>query len=208
MSDNESIESQGPQGLSELDMLKARAKMMGIEHSNNISAETLSAKIQAKLDGKQDSEPEKTDALNPLEQGANAVNGVVPDKERPVTLREYLHAENMRLIRVKITNLDPKKKDLPGEIITVANEYIGTVRKFIPFGEHTEDGWHVPYCIYQFLKDRKFLNIRTTRDRRTGTEQTSTNYVPEFSIEVMEPLSKHELNQLAQAQIAAGSVPA
>ena len=40
-------------------------------------------------------------------------------------------------------DLDPKKKDLPGEVVTFANEYLGTVRVFVPFGEQTEDGWHI-----------------------------------------------------------------
>lgn len=189
---------------SELDLLKERARMMGVSFSNNIGVDALKAKIQEKLDGKPRDE-QAGPKENPLEQAQDA-----PEPEQaPVkvpTLREKLHAEQMALVRVRITNLDPKKKDLPGEIVTVANEYLGTVRKFIPFGEHTEDGYHVETCLLNVLRSRKFLNIRTSRDRRTGTQQVSQTWAPEFSIEVLDPLTPAELRQLAQAQIAAGSV--
>ena len=129
-----------------------------------------------------------------------------PKKKR--TLRQYLLQEEMKLVRLRITNLDPKKKDLPGEIITVANDYIGSVKKFVPFGEVTEGGWHVPYCIYRELESRKFLNIRTIRDRRTGQISVETSWAREFALEILPTLTQEELTQLGTAQLAAGSVEA
>lgn len=207
-------QNEGAENIREIDLLKSRAGMMGINFSNNIGIEALKAKIEKKLAGNQEEGQEEdldeietpdldTTQVNALEIGAN---GNEPLPERPKTLREWVHDENMKLVRVRITNLDPKKKDLPGEIITVANEYLGTVRKFVPYGEHTEDGYHLPWCIYEMLRNRKFLNIRTVRDRRTGTQTVNTSWVPEFSLEVLDPLTKTEIAQLAQAQIAAGSV--
>ena len=205
----------------ELALLKQRATMMNIPFSNNIGVETLRQKIQDALDGKSNTEntaPVEPAKANPLEAGAaqmaaathEAEDGAQADQvekpEKVLSLREKLRLENMRLVRCRITNLDPKKKDLPGEIVTVANDYIGTVRKFVPFGEHTEEGFHIEYCLYKMLKSRKFLNIRSTRDRRTGTQKVSQSWAPEFSIEVLPPLTKEELHKLAQAQIAAGSL--
>lgn len=211
------------QGLSELDLLKSRAKMMGITFSNNIGLEALKAKVEAKMSGEQ--EPVEPDSLgddeqlpggsdsgiqpNALEMGARANlagSAEAEVEQRPETLREKLYRENMALVRCRITNLDPKKKDLPGEIITVANEFLGTVRVFVPFGETTEEGWHIPTIIYNTIKARRFLNIRTVRDPRTRTEKVSTTWAPEFAIEVLEPLTPAELRQLGQAQIAAGSL--
>jgi hypothetical protein len=111
----------------------------------------------------------------------------------------------MKLVRLRITNLDPKKKDLPGEIITVANRYLGTVRKYIPFGEVTDNGYHVPYCIYTELQSRQFLNIRTIKDQRTGTNRIETTLAREFALEILPPLTKEELDRLATSQIAAGT---
>lgn len=200
MSDTENQNQSGP---SELEVLKMRANTLGITYGNAIGVEGLKKKIQAKLDG----EPEPVDTSdepNPLSMGAKAMEK--PVVAGPMSLRNYLRAEALKLVRCSITNLDPKKKDLPGEIITVANEYIGTVRCFVPFGEQTEEGWHIPHCIYEFLKARKFVHITTTRDRRTRAISQQQRDVPEFAIVVMEPLTTEELSQLAQAQIAAGSI--
>jgi hypothetical protein len=181
---------------SELDVLKQRATLMNIKFSNNISVEKLREKIEA-AQAKDEPEVEEA-AVNPL--GAKQEAGV-----KKMTLGQKIRAEQTRLIRVRIQNLDPKKKDLPGEIITVANEYMGTVRKFVPFGEVTDNGYHIPYCIYEFLKERKFINI-TTRKGKNGLPDIRATEAREFSIEVLPPLTEAELSQLAQAQIAAGSL--
>lgn len=181
---------------SELEVLKQRATLMNIKFSNNISVEKLREKIEA---AQVKDEPEVTEAaVNPL--GDTQEAGV-----KKMTLGQKIRAEQTRLIRVRIQNLDPKKKDLPGEIITVANEYMGTVRKFVPFGEVTDNGYHIPYCIYEFLKERKFINI-TTRKGKNGLPDIRATEAREFSIEVLPPLTEAELAQLAQAQIAAGSL--
>ena len=181
---------------SELEVLKQRATLMNIKFSNNISVEKLREKIEA---AQAKDEPEvKEAAVNPLGEKQEA--GV-----KKMTLGQKIRAEQTRLIRVRIQNLDPKKKDLPGEIITVANEYMGTVRKFVPFGEVTDNGYHIPYCIYEFLKERKFINI-TTRKGKNGLPDIRATEAREFSIEVLPPLTEAELAQLAQAQIAAGSL--
>jgi len=179
----------------ELDMLKERARFMGITFSNNIGLDSLKKKIEAKMNGEPDV-ANTNDVTNPLVPTVSA--GV-----KMMTLREQVVSQAMKLVRVRITNMDPKKKDLPGEIITVANEYIGNVRKYIPYGEQTEDGYHVPQCIYDVLDSRKFLNIRTIKDPRTGTPRTHTTWAKEFALDVLPQLTQVELNKLAAAQKAA-----
>lgn len=126
--------------------------------------------------------------------------------EQTAALRKKIHDESMALIRVRITNLDPKKKDLQGEIFTVANEFIGTVRKYIPYGEITDEGFHIEKILYDQLEDRKFQQIRTIKDPRTGTTRPETRWVKEFSLEVLPQLTEEELRRLATAQMAAGSM--
>ena len=102
--------------------------------------------------------------------------------------------------------MNPAKKDLPGEIITVGNELVGTVRKYVPYGEMSEDGWHVPNIIYKHLKSKRFLNIRVRKDPKTGRDRIEQGMALENSIEVLPPLTQKQLDDLARAQIAAGSV--
>ena len=183
-------------------MLMQKARIMGITFSNNITEEALAAKINEKLEGKAATEDKPpVSVLNPL---VGDVAGQIPTAQ--LTLRQRLMRDQMKMIRVRITNMDPKKKDLHGEIMTVANEYLGTVRKFIPFGEATEDGYHVPQCLLTMMQERRFLQIRTIKDRRTGATRPETSWAREFAIEILPPLTEEELKQLATAQIAAGTV--
>lgn len=233
----------GPAPETELSMLKKRASLMGITFSNNISVETLRARIQAKLDGDAESEangsnePEEdnegfvTEIVEaPVQEEAPAVYAAVPPvspiapvppvgvvqvaagAEAPVeppvpmsakmSLRQKIMSEQMALVRVRITNLDPKKKDLPGEIFTVANEYLGTVKKFIPYGEVTDSGYHIPLCLYNQLKERTFVSIKTRKGTR-GTVLIESQDAREFSLEVLPQLDVNDLARLAASQAAA-----
>jgi hypothetical protein len=53
------------------------------------------------------------------------------------------------------------------------------------------------------LKSREYLSVSTTKDRRGNTIITS-KYLPEFSIEVLPPLTEKELHELRVAQLQHG----
>lgn len=173
----------------ELTLLKRQARAMGIPFSNNIGVETLRAKIKAAMEG--ETEKEKT-----LEEQATEALQKKPVKK--LSLREKLRRENLALVRVRVTNLDPKERELPGEIFTVANEYVGTVRKYV----HFNVPWHVPKCIYKMMRNQKFLNIRVYK--QAGREMVETSWSPKYSVEVLPPLTKEELQKLAVAQRSKG----
>lgn len=185
----------------ELTLLKDRAKLMGIKFSNNIRIESLREKIAAKQAG-EDVPDEPTNKVNPL-----AAVGAAQEAPavKQMSLREYMVKEQMKLVRLRIQNLDPKKKDLPGEVLCVANEYLGTIKKYIPYGEASDEGYHVPYCIYTELESRRFQNVRTYTDKATGQIRIESSWAREFSLEVLPALTQAELTQLASAQAAAGN---
>jgi hypothetical protein len=229
--DEDDLPDDAPQ-VDELAFLKQRADLMGLTYSNNIGVEALRAKITAKTEAENtssddeietpDDEPEVVeDPDHEVEAGASApifkehsnVTGLNPDKaasytkprnkNKKMSARAYVMREKTKLVRLRITNLDPKKKDLHGEVLTVANSYIGTIRKFVPFGEQTDNGFHVPYCIYELLRDRRFLNIRT-RKGKFNTPVVEQIWSKEFALEVLPPLTPEELNKLSMTQQAAG----
>lgn len=187
--------------VSELEVLKQRARLMGVEFSNNIGIDTLRERINAKMEADEQGTQE-TPAATPE---VNALTGAQVTQGKRKSVRQHLYEQEMRLVRLRITCLDEKKKDLPGEIFTVANEFLGNVRKFVPFGDATEEGYHVPYCIYRVLKGRKFLQIRTKKSRN-GEITVSSNWVREFALEVLPDLTPEELKKLAVTQAASGSV--
>lgn len=176
----------------ELAALKARAKTMGLKVSPKIGLERLKAKIEAKLN------PSAEEDADPGEE---------TDIQRKARIRKKQIAEQMALVRCRIANLNPSKRDLRGEIFTVANKYVGTVRKFIPYGEATDNGYHIPKILYEQLKARKFLQVNTRNDRSAGNQiVVDQRWVPEFSIEVLPSLTQEELDKLAASQAAAGGV--
>ena len=194
---------EGETAVDELALLKERAKQMGIPFSNNISLETLRKRISDKMEGKDVPE------VNPLTGDAEiaaitTAPAKLDAKQNALALRKMMQREQMKLVRVRITNMDPKKKDLPGEIWTVSNEYLGNVRKMIPYGEQTDEGFHIPYCLFRLLQSKRFLHIRTVKDRVTGVERQDKQWVKEFSLDVLPDLTKEELARLAAAQAAAG----
>lgn len=198
-----------PSPADELAVLKQRAKLMGLTFSNNISVETLRAKIQAKLDGEAEAAEEDEDEKEEVNETPVVADQVEAKPARKLTraeeeqaLRDKIYAEEMALVRLKITNLNPAKRDLPGEILTVANSYLGSVKKFIPFGEVTENGYHVPMCLYRMMKEREFTNIRTIKDSK-GRIRNEVSNAKEFALEILPPLTEAELKQLAAQQAAA-----
>ena len=169
----------------ELELLKERADMMGIKYAPNVGAETLKKRIEEKL------HPEGTD----LVMGSS--------KETKEQKRARLIKTATELVRVRITNLNPSKRDLPGEIFTVANDIVGDVKCFVPYDEAGQ-AWHLPAIIYENLKKRKFFDCKTREVK--GKIIKTEAWVPEFNLELLPPLTQKELDELAAAQARAGAI--
>lgn len=232
MSDTDN-DDQKPTAPSELELLRNRAKALGITFSGNTGIDTLKAKIAEKTgegpksdqteqvqDEEDDSEVAALKAqiaqLTAQRDGLQIETEVLPSPLNPLagdvagqkpmakmSERERMRREALKLVRVRIQNLDPKKKDLHGEIFTVGNRFVGTVKKFIPYGEATDDGYHIPNILFEALKERKFLHIRTFKDRQTKQDRVETSWQREFALEVLPQLTPDELAKLAAAQMAA-----
>jgi hypothetical protein len=114
--------------------------------------------------------------------------------------KRKLRLENTKLVRIQIACLNPAKSELPGEIFTVHNDIVGTVKKFVPYNEAGEQ-YHVPMMLLKFLKRKKYLQIKDPpKDSRASP---STKLVSEFSITILDQLTPAELRELARAQGAA-----
>lgn len=175
----------------ELTLLKRRADKLGVTYSNNIGLETLKERVAKAMEGNKEPEAEE-------EVKADSVQSMVE-------LRAEKRKEAMKLIRIRYTNMNSRKKDVPGEFFTVANGIVGTIKRYIPYGEAAENGWHVENAIYKMMKRRTFTTTVTKRDDKGRPYNTSVER-KEFAIEVLDPLTKEELDQLAKDQRASGRV--
>lgn len=174
--------------LSEAELLRARAKKLGISLVGNPGIQKLKALIAEKM--------LSTGEDVPLDDSSRAA-------ETAAQKRERIRKQALRLVRCRIQCLNPLKKNWPGEILCIANDYIGNVKKFIPYQPPASNAWHIPYCIYKHMKDKKIPQIMTipNPDPR-GLQRTirRTVWVPEYALQELPPLTKEELSRLADIQ--------
>lgn len=174
----------------ELTLLKERATLLGVSFHPSIGLEKLREKVNAAATAET---PTTSAAPKPVE--------VV--EETPGQKRVRLKQEAMRLVRIRITCMNPAKAEWDGEIITVGNSAVGAVKKYIPF--NAEDGWHVPHIMYEQLKDRQCQVFTSVRDAR-GNNVRKGKMIREFAIEVLPQLTAAEIAELAQRQAIAKTI--
>ncbi|WP_225784515.1 hypothetical protein [Xenophilus sp. Marseille-Q4582] len=176
----------------ELAALKSRADLLGVKYHPSISAEKLREKIAA-------AQAEQPQAQNQASTAAET--GVVAETANQ--MRKRLKDEALRLVRIRLTCMNPAKREWDGEIFTVANSMIGSVKRFVPF--NAEDGWHVEHILYEFLRDRQCPIYVNAKDSRGNTIRKH-KMIKEFAIEILPALTSEELQELAARQAATRAI--
>lgn len=197
-----------------LESLKAKADKMGIKYHPSIGLDALRNKINEKLAGNEESTEEVVSeapkvaapAVDP--DAPKLTPEVIAEKKENVILtpaekRLQAKAEATRLVRVRLSCMNPNKKAWEGEIITVSNGLVGSMKKYIPF--NNEEGWHIPYMMFLHLKDRECQIFVQKRNGR-GQKVMQPKLIKEFAIELLPDLTEGELKDLAQRQAVAGSL--
>lgn len=174
----------------ELELLKERADRMSITYHPNIGLEALKKKIGEKLNGLESDEPEEE------------ATPEAPVKETAQKRRMRLNKEARILKRVRITCMNPNKKQMQGELFTISNSVVGTIKRFVPFD--AEDGWHVEAMLLKMIKARKYQSFYQVKVN--GKKVTRGKLVPEFAIEEMKPLTPKQLEDLAKRQAVSGTI--
>ena len=171
----------------ELTTLKERATLMGLKFHPSISLDKLREKVNAATD----------ESDEPASEGVSA-NVVAPVIEETMNQkRNRLKKEALALVRIRLTCMNPAKAEWEGEIFTIGNALIGSVKKFVPF--NADDGWHVPTIILQQLQERQCQVFVSAKDAR-GNNVRRGKLIKEFAIEILPPLTKEELEELARRQ--------
>lgn len=113
--------------------------------------------------------------------------------------KNRLRREAMALVRVRVSCMDPQKKNLKGELVCVSNRNFGTIQRFIPFNRE----WHIEKVLYDVLAEKEYMVFDREKTGRAGIEVVTPRNVPAFNIQVLPPLTKGELKDLAQRQAMA-----
>ena len=172
---------------SELDALKARADVLGIKYHPSIGVDALKTKISEHMAGL------------PSEGSAAIVSEPVAETEAQIRNRVKLTAT--RQVRIRVTCMNPAKKDWEGEIFTVGNNAVGTLKKYVPF----DTEWYVPQIMLNMIQERE-CQVFHTVNAANGQKVRKGKLVKEFAVEVLPDLTPAELKALAQRQaMAAGT---
>lgn len=185
--------------------LMAQAKAMGIKVHHMAGEQKIQEAIDAHLAENATERTNTTDFGAPVNK-----NQIDPETGKivPMTAEQFKKSVKgdrkkilNRLVRCRITCMNPVKRAWPGEIISVGSAKNGTFKKFIPF-----DGreYHIPNVIYEELKDRKYTHFYTVRDAR-GHEIRKGELKPEFAIQVLPPLTEAERQKLIKEQALANN---
>jgi hypothetical protein len=184
--------------IDELAMLKQRADVMGIKYHPNIKLEALKSKVADKMEGVTDDyadEEAETIATSVEVMRANVFTPLV--RETPAQLKAKRKQDCLRLVRIRVACMNPVKANMKGDIFSVGNSEIGMIKKFVPF--NAEQGWHVPNMILQEMRNKKFVSHY---DVKIGNKVVTKNkLIPEYSIEILDPLTPEELKDLANRQL-------
>jgi len=203
----------------DLETLRARATSLGLKFSGNTGANTLQKKIEdaavedSKLEAVLgDAEPLPEIIKQPQPKGPASLaelqlmDPAKIDPKNQILIRQVVRAKALILRRVTIVNLDPADAELSGAVITVMNKYTGKVSKFIPFGEGTENGYHIPQILLNHLQSQKFVLRKQNKGAQFGVKTYKTTMVPKFAVTILPDLTADELKSLADRQAASGLI--
>jgi len=197
---------------SDLDVLKAVAKELNIKHHPSIGLVKLQKMVDAyHASPKQVNKPvmeqltvtEITELqqlrAEKAERDEKAKAAAKPKLSKGAA-RKAAMDEAKKLIRIRVANMNPNKRDWEGEMYTVSNAVVGTHKKYVPF--NNDEGWHVQNIIVKHMQERKCQIFFTKKDAR-GNKTRHGKLINELNVEIMDPLTVPELKELAQRQAMA-----
>lgn len=193
--------------------LREQAAKVGLKFRGRPKAETMRALLEEHIAAQNAPKPVQEEISEKVSEEISAEPApVVQEGERLFLTEEEYRKQNERnakldagrLVRCRITCMNPNKKNWTGQFFSVGSAKIGTFKKMIPF--NMEEPYHIPKILYEDLKDRKCA-IRNVRKTPDGREHIEVKLINEFAVEVLPNLTDAELEDLKRRQaMARGAV--
>ena len=186
---------ESPEEYDELSVLQQRCDILGIKYHPRAGVDKLRAKIEAhqakNTEGLGEADIQKLQATNPKKP-------FLTHEEYMKETRQATKRNVNRLVRCRVSCMNPNKKEWEGEIFSVGSSRLGTFKKFVPFGHIT----HVPNIIYEHIKERQYTQFYNAKGPR-GERIRKGRLTNEFAVETLDPLTPAELKELGQRQLMA-----
>jgi len=175
--------------------LRAELKAKGVELHHKTGTQKLKETLASVLDGTYTSPDE-----NPDVQESSVKR--LTEKEHESKLTKTQKA--MRLRRIVVVPNDNLMSTYPGLIFTVGSSSINKgrmIKKYVPF--NNEDGWHVPQVIVDQIENAEMQKFKTVK-MPNGEKQLQPYIAKKFNVQILDPLTKKEMEALAAAQLSRG----
>lgn len=198
-----------------LEAVQAQADALGINYHHRAGAEKIAGLVAQHLTANpadalklvpqgEISEPEAQDTPKEWTGPSRAAGDPCPVE---VKTRKEIAKTNLSkrlklvgsLVRVRLQNMNPAKREWNGEFISVGSAKHGTYKKFIPFNG---EPYHVPKIILDHLKERTCTVFRTEKNAN-GVDRKVSHQIKEYAIEILPPLTAAELDELRNRQAMA-----
>ena len=181
----------------QLSAIKAQADLLQVPYAANIGLETLSERVRAfKVSQKLEKfdTPEDT-----VVDGGELLSTTTGIKVPADVEAQYAIFHAKQLVRVSIVCLNPAKSELESDLYTIFSSSLGRVSQVIPY--QAPNGYHIPRCLANFLRDKKYVGFRPTK-RKQGENGVDREHfeMAEFLITDMPPLEAHEFDRIAKRQ--------
>lgn len=194
-----------------LQHIRQQADSLGVTYHHKAGVTKIQAAIEAHLDAQNSDpvEPLKEQPESLVTSSANELSAkqkalldtpVIPMTEAVYKAQNRI--ENKRkvsaLIHCKVVCMNPNKRDWAGEILSVGSAKLGTWKRYVPFNAE----WHVPKILFDMMKEKKCTIFQSGKNER-GHPTKKSVLINEYNIEVLDPLTKEELEKLRIKQAMA-----
>ena len=105
----------------------------------------------------------------------------------------------LKLVRCMITCNNKNKTSYKGEIFAARNAVVEAVKKFIPVGLPP----HVPQILLNVIKEKQYQTF-VEETLPNGMKVNKPHLINEYNIQILDPISKDELEAIKRKQLAEG----
>ena len=179
--------------------LQEELKSRGVTLHHKTGSQKLKDTLKSVIAGTYETPPEEK-TPDSEEEVPGVTELTVEQHEKKLTKEQRA----LRLVRIVVTPNDNLMQTYPGLIFTVGSSRVNKgrmIKKYVPF--NNEDGWHVPQIILDQIENaqmQKFKNVKMPN----GEKQLQAYITKKFNVQILDPLTPHELGALAAAQASRG----
>ena len=165
--------------------------------NNNIDFDNISNEVLSEY--KEENKGEVLVMIKDKKMDLSKVTFEDLEKSHNKELSDKRTKDATKLVRCIITCNNKNKISYKGEIFAARNAVVEEIKKFIPFGRST----HVPQILLNVIKEKQYQTF-VEETLPNGMKVNKPHLINEYNIQILDPITKDELEAIKQKQLAEG----